>query len=69
MSTANKFLIGLLTGAAVGAAAGILMAPKVGKETRQIVGERATQAKQKAGDYVGALRQRIKKEGDPQGVK
>ena len=69
MSTANKFLVGLLTGAAVGAAAGILMAPKVGKETRQIVGERAIQAKQKAGDYVVALRQRIKKEGDPQGVK
>ena len=69
MSIANKFLVGVLTGAAVGAAAGILMAPKVGKETRQIVSARATQAKQKAGDYVVSLRQRIKKEQDPQGVK
>ena len=45
---------GLVAGALVGAAAGILLAPKSGKETRKIVGK-------KAGKYVGTVRQKFSK--------
>ena len=67
-----RFLLGLITGAAagatVGAVAGLLLAPKTGEETRQIVAARATQATQKARAYVDSLRQRISKEMAPQGA-
>ncbi len=35
MSTKGKFALGALLGAAIGAASGILLAPKSGKETRE----------------------------------
>ena len=67
-----RFLLGLITGAAAGAAvgavAGLLLAPKTGKETRQIVADRAPQVLQKARDYVGSLLQRIRTEQAPQGA-
>ena len=37
MTTRSKFLWGLAAGAAVGAAAGVLLTPKTGKETRRVV--------------------------------
>ena len=58
-----RFLLGLIFGAAAGATAGavagLLLAPKTGEETRQIVAARATQATQKARRYVDNLRQYI----------
>ena len=54
MVSRNKFVTGLIAGAAVGAAAGLLFAPKPGKETRQVVSARAGDLRQKAGSYVGA---------------
>ena len=39
MSTKGKFALGALFGAAVGVVAGILTAPKSGKETREDVGK------------------------------
>ena len=47
----NSLIAGVLTGALVGTAAGILLAPKTGKESRQIVKSKATDFKVKAGDY------------------
>ena len=47
----NSLIAGVLTGAVVGTAAGILLAPKTGKESRQIVKSKATDLKVKAGDY------------------
>ncbi len=58
MEKRTKFITGLTAGALIGAAAGLLMAPKTGKESRQVVGQRATVIRQKAGGYVGKLRRR-----------
>ena len=48
MSTATKFLAGFLIGGAVGAVAGILLAPKSGAETREMLKNSATDAMKKA---------------------
>ncbi len=41
MVRGNKFLAGLVAGAAVGAVASLLLAPKSGKETRQALRNKA----------------------------
>ena len=51
MMKSNSLIAGVLTGALVGTAAGILLAPKTGKESRKIVKSKATDFKVKAGDY------------------
>ncbi len=48
----NKLVMGLVAGAIVGVAAGILLAPKAGKETRQMVRTRAS-------NLIGYLRQKL----------
>lgn len=63
MTNGNKLVTGLIAGAALGAIAGLLFAPKLGKETREIVTTRALEFRQKAGDYVGTLRQKIRRGG------
>ena len=55
----NRFVGGLIAGAVVGIVAGLLLAPKPGKETRHIVGTRAGELRQKAGAYAGAVRERV----------
>ena len=37
MTTRSRFILGLAAGAAMGTAAGLLLAPKPGKESRQTV--------------------------------
>ena len=63
MASRNKFVTGLIAGAAVGTAAGLLFAPRPGKETRQVVSARTGDLRQKAGNYVGTMRQRMWKGG------
>ena len=73
MVNTNKLVTGLIAGAALGAVAGLLFAPKPGKESRQIVAARADELRQKAdelrnkaGGYVDAMRSRRKnKENQP----
>ena len=59
MEKGNKLVTGLVAGAAVGAIAGLLLAPKTGKETRSIVSTRADKIRHKTGHYVGGLRNRV----------
>jgi len=47
-STTSSFLMGLLCGAALGAAAGLLLAPKTGTEMRRQVVDSAGQWRRKA---------------------
>ena len=61
MTDWNKVFSGIIFGALAGAVAGLLLAPKPGRETRQIVAIRAVDLRQKAGDAVGTLRQKIHK--------
>jgi len=52
------FLAGLGIGAAIGAAIGVLYAPKAGKETREDLLNSAREAKEKAAEYVEQGRQK-----------
>ena len=63
MTNGNKMVTGLIAGALLGTIVGLLLAPKPGKEARQIVTTRAVEFRQKAGDYVGTLREKIRKGG------
>ena len=58
----DKFVTGMVFGAALGAAIGLLLAPKPGRETRQLVRERAGEyfdtARERAGEYAGPVRER-----------
>jgi gas vesicle protein len=73
MVKTNKLVTGLIAGAALGAVAGLLFAPKPGKESRQIVAARADELRTKADSfrgktagYVDAMRSRRKsKENQP----
>ena len=47
-----NFTIGLLFGAVVGVAIGFLYAPKPGKETRELLKEKAEAAKEKAAEVT-----------------
>ncbi len=61
MADRNQLVTGLIAGAVVGAVAGLLLAPKTGKETRQIVVGRAGEIREKAGQYATSLRERMRR--------
>ena len=56
MSSSNRFMTALVAATAVGAAAGILLAPKPGKVTRRFVAMRANTMRNKTEGYMGSLR-------------
>ena len=58
MEKRNQLVTGLIAGAAVGAVAGLLLAPKPGKVTRRFV---AARARRKTGRYLSTLRQTVRK--------
>ena len=64
MAKRNKLVAGLLVGAAMGAAAGLLLAPKPGKEARHVVASRLDNLRHKAGNRVRTLRRNRPEEGD-----
>ena len=65
MTTGNKFFTGLIAGAVIGSVAGLLIAPKPGKETRQVVAHRAKELKSKAGGYAVTLREKMRRSDVP----
>lgn len=52
----GKFALGALFGAAIGMVAGILTAPKSGKETREDLKVKANEAKDKANKAIAAAK-------------
>ncbi|MDP2917128.1 MAG: YtxH domain-containing protein [Dehalococcoidia bacterium] len=70
----SNFALGLIVGAAIGAAVGLLYAPRSGKETRELLGKRASELRdkaedlrEKAGEYVEKARERaaeLRKHGE-----
>ena len=56
-----SFGIGLLLGAAVGTAIGMLYAPQSGAETRALLKEKAAETKTKAEEILEEARERAKK--------
>ena len=73
MVKTNKLVTGLIAGVAVGAVAGLLFAPKPGKDSRKIVASRtdelktmADELRNKVDSYVEGIRSRRKsKEEQP----
>ena len=61
MANRNKLVTAAMAGAAAGAIAGLMFAPKTGKETRHIVSTRAGEARHRTGHYVDSLRQSIRR--------
>ena len=61
MARPNNLITGLIAGAVIGSIVGLLFAPKTGQETREIVAARASVIRQKAGDYVGNVRERMRR--------
>jgi gas vesicle protein len=55
---AKGLLIGLLAGAVIGVAVGMLYAPSSGSETREMIRERAMEAKDRAGEMVDKVKER-----------
>ena len=60
MSKSNTLVGGLCIGVALGAVAGLALAPKPGKETRQIVGNRTRQLANRKNYVVEGLSRRFK---------
>jgi gas vesicle protein len=54
----GKFALGALIGTAAGVVAGLLTAPRSGKETRADIKGKAAELKQKAVKQAGEVRQR-----------
>ena len=61
MTTRNQLMTGIVAGALVGTALGMLFAPKTGKETRQVLALKTGAMKTKAGDYITTIRNKVKK--------
>ena len=61
MTSRNQIVTGIIVGALVGTVLGLLVAPKTGKETRQIVATKGSAIKSKAGDYFTVIRNKMKK--------
>jgi len=57
---------GLIAGLVVGAVAGLLFAPRTGKEARRLLAIQADTLRQKAGEYASTLRERRWREGSGQ---
>lgn len=60
MANPNKFLTGLVAGAVVGAIAGLVLAPKPGKDFRQLVMERTDGIRNRAETYAENLKDRFR---------
>jgi gas vesicle protein len=58
---ARSLWIGVLAGAVIGAAAGLLLAPMSGKETREMIGERYNDVKEKVSDMTSKVKNRFSK--------
>jgi gas vesicle protein len=52
----GSFFTGVIVGAVVGVALGLLFAPQSGKETRELVKTKAVQAKEKASELIGKMK-------------
>jgi gas vesicle protein len=61
MSSTGKFLTGFVIGGAIGAIAGILLAPKSGKETREELAKGAKEAAERTKETVKEIQNKADK--------
>ena len=69
--SAGKFLAGFLVGGAIGAVAGILLAPKSGEETREMIAKTSSEIYGKTEDSLKEIKEKaevvvddLQKKGD-----
>ena len=55
----GKIILGAITGAAVGFTAGILTAPRTGKETREILSSKAAETVEKAAETIDKQKAKV----------
>ena len=60
MSSSNRFMSVMVAATALGAAAGLLLAPKSGKVTRRFVAMRAHNMRNRTEGYVVSLREKMR---------
>ncbi len=58
-SSSASWLLSFVLGGLVGAAVALLWAPKSGRQTREHIKDVAQDAKEKAGDYYGQMRDKV----------
>jgi gas vesicle protein len=63
MSGMGMFFIGLLAGAAVGGAVALLVAPRSGKETREMIRGKAMETQQMIQNRANEVKERVSKIG------
>lgn len=56
MSDKRDFVVGMLVGSAIGAAVALLYAPQAGDATRDLISQKAGEAKDKAGEIAGTAK-------------
>ena len=61
MDAKSTFIAGLIAGALGGAAAALLLAPKQGRETREIIIDRANQVRGRTADQIASIRERSRR--------
>lgn len=57
--TTSSMLLAFVIGGIVGAGLALLMAPQSGRETRQKIKELTDEAKEKAVDYIGRVKEKV----------
>jgi gas vesicle protein len=62
MKDVTKIIGGLIAGAAIGAAVGILLAPSSGLKTRKRIASRSRKLKQNAKDYIDDSMESMRKQ-------
>jgi len=59
MSEKREFVLGVLVGAAVGAVAALLYAPQGGEETRDLIRQKSTEARDKVTGVAGNVKETV----------
>jgi gas vesicle protein len=63
-SGAGMFLLGMLTGAIAGGLTALLLAPRTGKETREMIRGRAMEMQQMMQDRYSDVKERVGRAGE-----
>jgi len=64
MSEKREFVLGVLVGAAVGAVAALLYAPQGGEETRGLIRQKSTEARDKVAGVAGNVKETVTHKAD-----
>jgi gas vesicle protein len=64
MAEKREFLLGMCIGSAIGAAVALLYAPQAGEDTRDLIRQKTTDAKEKVTEVAGTVKQTVAEKAD-----